>query len=401
MPILEAKSEAFQAFIHSLRKGKGTVFQGLPRSAPYQSSGEKGQEDQAKTPKDVNADTPPDADNLINHSSASNDEVSVDVNHYVGHVEEQLAHHVNQSEHLSPIEEETVVEGRTSNSITSTNANPPSSHHSELQVTTRSITTTGNTTQSATEASAATEVPAPTSRMPSPAPSSPQVTEGSRKPTTLLSDGAAFLQALPNAAKAFEPRMRGGQNSEASPSSSATFSNHFAADEKSENGEQATQSTPRKINGQIQDLLTGSPLPLSKTTKKFLNSPDSPSSAQANHHQPFSPLNESDTHDPWAASLHRSPDSTEPWPVKTWNPAAYGPDDDNTFEYTNNGWAVQPVPVSKSKSKTKTKGKILKAQHYSAAELVQIGQEWKKGIFDKLVELGGKGRMRVGIVREP
>ncbi|KAI4187474.1 MAG: hypothetical protein L6R41_002800 [Letrouitia leprolyta] len=415
MPILEANSEAFLAYFHSLQKGKGTVFHKLPRSAPYQPMEDESRDVQAKTPDDVAVTGPskaeseepedpdeqtPKADIVVNHSSTSVNEGSTDKGSHETMVEDKLKHHANESEHLSPVEEEPAAHGRTSNSVTSTNAQQASSHHSDLQVTTRSMTITGNTTQTVTEASAATEVPATTSRMPSPAPSLPPAVEEFRKPTKLLSDGAAFLQALPNAAKAFQPRMRGGHNSEASPPPSATSSNHFPSnheDEKSEDGGQAAQSSPTKINGQIEDLLTGSPQPLTKSKQQPSQHSNNSHTAEVNHHTSTFTVNEHPSYNPWAASQHRSPDSTNPYPVKPWNPDAYGPVDHATDSNTN-ARAAQPVHVFRSKVKTKGRAKALKSQRYTAEELVQIGKEAKKGMFDRLVEMEGKGKVRVGIV---
>ncbi|KAL9025517.1 MAG: hypothetical protein Q9196_005675 [Gyalolechia fulgens] len=409
MPILEAKSEAFLAYIKSLQKGKGTVFQGLPRSAPYRSTDDEGQQVQAKTsgdvavpalpkdeqaaPEDGTANAAPNTDLADNHASMPVGQSSADPSSNQRHAENKVTQDAHEFEPKFPTEEEPAANGRTSNNLTSTNAHQASFHHSELQITTRSMTTAGNTTQASTEASAATEVPA-TSRMPSPAPSLHPVTEESGKNTTLLSDGVAFLQALPNAAKVFQPSMRGGHNSEASPPPTANFSSQFLSangNGKSEDGEQATQPSPIQVSPPAENFPTQSSNPFTSTKQQQQQqSPqDSNNPWAIKAHGPAAPaINpSSESNKPWAASFDRDP---SPASTKPSNPAAHGPGDH--IPESINAWAVQSAPIPNGKRAD------LKPLRYTEAELEHIGNVYRKALFDKLVEMEGKGRVVVGIV---
>ncbi|KAL8937946.1 MAG: hypothetical protein Q9216_004166 [Gyalolechia sp. 2 TL-2023] len=414
MPILEANSESFLDYFKSLQKGKGTVYQGLPRSAPYQATEDETQQVQAKTPEDVvvqspqhdESDAPEDntasvsakADVWGNHSLMPIDKSSADPSSHQRNTE-----NINMSEPQSATEEKPAASGiKGKNLISSTNP-PPSSHHSELQVTTRSMTTTGNNTQATTEASAATEVPA-TSRMPSPAPSLPPVNEESGKPTSLLSDGAAFLKALPNAAKIFQPSVRGGQTSEASSPPTVDSNSHFPSTndekEKSKDGGKAAGLPPIQTNGHTENLPTLSsasiaPTPSQQQQQQQLSPQHSANPWAIKSNNPMSStLNpSSDSAHPWSATLHRAraEDSTDPWPVKPFNSAAYGEDD--PIPPSASAWAVNPGFQPK-----KGKRMALKPLQYSEEDLLDIGKGCRKALFDRLVEMEGKGKVEVGIL---
>ncbi|KAL8717062.1 MAG: hypothetical protein Q9225_005660 [Loekoesia sp. 1 TL-2023] len=354
MSMLESKSESFLEYIKSLQKGKGKVTQGLPRSAPHPSFKEASQESLAKIPEDDEvAAAPQDEPTDLGSTLAAESTADWNLDH--SQSEQKPVDDAVRSDQQAATEEKPQAKGDENSNPISTNAPTASFAQPELQVTTRSMTTTGNNTQAATEISAATEVPA-VSRMPSPSPTLPQATTGSGQSTPLLSNGSAFLQALPKAAKAFQPSMRGGDQQAVEDHLTTPTASSPSANEIKE-GQLAT--SPYVQNGSDIRSLSASHFP--PHPNNFDAQPSS-FSAQADHIS--------------------QQDSNPPYPTKTnINSSTAQPTTDS-----NNPWAVKPISSA------------MHARRYTATELNDIGKLCKKALFDQLVEMEGKGRVVVGIV---
>ncbi|KAL9010981.1 MAG: hypothetical protein Q9173_004129, partial [Seirophora scorigena] len=256
MPILEANAEAFLNLIKSLQKGKGKSYGSLslPQSITQQLFTIDDWKSSATVTKDVDAASPPSIepaanghvkpigtppavpanDSLLPEEKAADDDLQD-----TGATSPALAENPAAEGHSEPKEHFAVDQpsSRTHHlhipfgaAIPSSpepilSANPPPNDHannyatssadpaiSELQITTRSMTTSGAATTQA-ETSAYSEKPA-SSRLssPSPAASTPAATPA--WPPELLSSGSEFLAALPQAGEAFKARIRGGEERE-------------------------------------------------------------------------------------------------------------------------------------------------------------------------------------------
>ncbi|KAI4193124.1 MAG: hypothetical protein LQ348_002962, partial [Seirophora lacunosa] len=256
MPILEANSEAFLNLIKSLQKGKGKSYGSLslPQSITQQLFTIDDWKSPATVTKDVDAASPPSIEDAANghvepidtppavpgDDSLMLEETAADEDlQEIGATSPVLAEYPATEGH-SEAKEQSAVDrppSRTCDQDIPFGATIPSSpepilsadpppndyanHYatssadptiSELQITTRSMTTSGAATTQA-EISAYTEKPA-SSRLPSPSPAASTPAATPAWPPELLSSGSEFLAALPQAGEAFKARIRGGEERE-------------------------------------------------------------------------------------------------------------------------------------------------------------------------------------------
>ncbi|KAL8901225.1 MAG: hypothetical protein Q9207_005308 [Kuettlingeria erythrocarpa] len=209
---------------------------------------------------------------------------------------------------------------------------------SGLQIITRSMTASGGDTTLA-NTSAATEKAA------TPEVSTPRAEAW---PRGLVSSGSEFLKALPKASDAFEARMRGGVN----------------------------------IMEEENDLTT----PISAA---FANDHGIATYANGFHHSPEASLS---SFREYALPNPEEKDFSEMWGV---NNTSRDPADltDKLASFTNASYTRQPnTGRVKGSSRFYSRG-----VRYTEAELLEIGLQNKLGLLEKLIELKGTGRVRVGI----
>ncbi|KAI4187559.1 MAG: hypothetical protein LQ346_005470 [Caloplaca aetnensis] len=270
---------------------------------------------------------------------------------------------------------------------------------SGLQIITRSMTASGgDTTQVNT--SAATEK-ATTSWLPSPGPATPEVSTPRAEawPPGLVSSGSEFLKALPMASDAFKARMRGGVNSieeENDPTTpiSATFaSNHGITTHAS-----GFYQSPEASLASFQEYALPNPEEAG-SNRDLPTSYELSTSTNASFKQPEA--------DASSLLLPGQEDFSGMWGVKnTRRDRAASMDKPASFtnasypEQPNTGRASLLAPGQPAYSAKGTPRFYPRGVRYTEAELLEIGLEKKLGLLEELVEFGGKGRVRVGIMVE-
>ncbi|KAI4136641.1 MAG: hypothetical protein L6R39_007688 [Caloplaca ligustica] len=397
MPILDSKSEAFLDFIRGLQKGKGKT--GASPDNPLHFSGQAFSAEDWKTPTTVTKDfetasipaAAPSANDFapvveeptidpIDDRPRFEEETGAGPSENVGAADPASAEQAATNGFASTVETPTVgwddvpfkSDTKTTDDNTqafsyplTTEAEPTATHSvsannyattctdptiSELQITTRSMTTSGAATTQAETTSAATEKPA-SSRLPSPAPAAPSSTtqRASAWPSTpLLSNGSDFLKA----AEAFKPRMRGGEEErvkvEEGTAAASFLDNGTAA--ANGNGE-AKQAAPAQPFSFREYPLPNPELPSSSIKSMPVNQPHPPSAKQPEH-------------SPTASHPASQSDRTTPQVIKSTN------------------------------------GRHPRTLKYSPADLSRIGMQKKQHLFNNLVAMQGKGRVRVNILPE-
>ncbi|KAI4129978.1 MAG: hypothetical protein LQ338_001984 [Usnochroma carphineum] len=374
MPILESKSEAFLHFISSLQKGKGKENSSPDTSQP--SVQQVFTADDWKTPttivKDVEAaaapvvetpnngtvepavagptDNQPESEGinptnsskdigvadpaLAEHAAANGFSSTVDVA-VVGATDDN-APYIEENTTMNDTAQATGATADEPNHYATTSKDPSIS---ELQITTRSMTTSGAATTQP-EISAATEKPASSSRLPSPAPAASTPTTSAWPSSGLLSSGSDFLKALPQAAEAFKSRMK---KVEAITPTTATLDDDddgnaaAAAAGASEWPKEEEQAAGRQSG-----YRESHPLPHPEGGRSFGWMQHSTASAG-------------------------------------FGEASYGP------------VAATHTPSPRQQDQSTM-------IRYSEALLKKIGMQTKEALFGKLVEMEGKGRVDVGIV---
>lgn len=413
MPILDSKSEAFLALFKGLQKGKGK--EGEPAVNSQTSSQQTFTADDWKTPTTVSKDFAPASEppaepaangqpNSIETPAAGptdpepeSEEKTTDAFiHEIGAESPALAEYAAAYGHSStndptaanspvvqPQAEDKVNKGTTHSSLQATaGADPPANddannyaaassdlNTSELGITTHSMTTSGAATNQA-ETSAAMEKPA-SSHRPSPSPATPEVSTPRAEawPPGLLSSGSEFLKALPKAADAFKPRMRGGKEK---------------VEFEAEDEEDATPITATSVND---DVAANANRWFGEVEEKPQSSfPAYPAIPNPENHSDPIQSPQSTRINPWAIKAATSSnvaqpqlDSSSPWASKAFTTAEGELQTDSS-----QAWGIKKDVTIR----------------YTEAMLRRIGMEAKWGLFEKLLETEGKGRVKVGIVKE-
>ncbi|KAL8928261.1 MAG: hypothetical protein Q9208_001971 [Pyrenodesmia sp. 3 TL-2023] len=443
MPILESKSEAFLNFFKSIQKGKGKENASLDSSEAF--SQPKFTTDDWKSPSTVSKDfaaASEAAEEPATNGNAGNDASAVgpsdtglesngNVNNaeskedgatspaLVGNVTAHVAYgHTNPNYTTatdSPANETQDDKKLTEFATESfappvTTAVPPVNNDAnyyattssdanigELQVTTRSMTASGgNTTQA--ETSAATEK-ATTSRLSSPGPATPAVSTPRAEawPPGLVSSGSEFLKALPKATDAFKGRVRGGDDKieeEEDPATPtlATFAKTDGAtthDNGLGHSPDASAASFREYAlPNPENTNSGSDLPAPYEASISANGP-----SQLPEAEPTSLLSpgQEDFSEMWgvtnsprnrAASVDKPMPSTNRLTAKLPNKARSHGIAGLEPQFFSTGGRPNPPPGG---------------FRYSVAELLKIGSQRKLHVFEMLVKMGGRGRVKVSI----
>lgn len=403
MPILEANSEAFLDLIKSLQKGKGKSYGSLslPQSITQQLFTIDDWKSPATVTKDVDTASPPSIEDAANghvepigtppavpgDDPLMLEETAADEDlQEIGATSPALAEYPAAEGHSEPKEQSAVDQpfsrahhpdipfGATipSSPEPILSADPPPNDYannyatssadptiSELQITTRSMTTSGAATTQA-ETSAYTEKPA-SSRLPSPSPAASTPAATPAWPPELLSSGSEFLAALPQAGEAFKARIRGGEEREeeaASPAAPAPDDHdHQSAANFSE--EPVPQPCSPHRSSPVKEPAEW------RTPMETFNHPISP----ARHPQPGRPARDS------LAKWHHP-----------------------HFHFSINSVPEPPPPQSNPTHDSNAKRR--REYRYTEVELRRIGLESQRSLFENLLAMEGRGRVKVGIVRQ-
>ncbi|KAL8764011.1 MAG: hypothetical protein Q9184_000299 [Pyrenodesmia sp. 2 TL-2023] len=436
MPILEANSEAFLSLIKGLQKGKGKENASPESSEAF--SQPKFTADDWKSPTTVSKDlaaASEAAEELATNGNAENVEVSAAGPSDIGPESKEDVHGATSPAlaeniaayaaygHTDP-NDPTVTNspandtqdheepaGFATESFTPpvTAAVPPDNHGanhyattssdpniSELQITTRSMTASGgNTTQA--ETSATTEE-AFTSRLSSPAPATPEVSTSRAEawPPGLVSSGSEFLKALPKAADPFKGRMRGEddeveEGEDPATPTAATFAKTDGATAHGSGLDHSPEASPAFFREHAlpnpENTNSGSDLLASYEASISANRP-----SQLPDAEPTSLLSPGQE------------DFSEMWGV-TNPPRDRAASFDESMTLTNRPTAALrkahphdiPGLTPRFFSTSGDPGTPLGGLRYSVAELLKIGSQTKLGLFETLVKMEGKGRVRVSI----
>ncbi len=364
MPVLEANSEAFLNFYKGLQKGKGTENASLVSSEAF--SEPKFTADDWKSPATVTKDFAAASKALgepVTNEKAESDEKLNNVDFEKSGagspgLAEKAAAHVAYGH--TDTDDPTAVEPPVNNEANYYAATSNDHTVSKLQIITRSMTASGGDTTLANN-SAATET------------------------CGLVSSGSEFLKALPKASGAFKAGIRGGVDSievDNDPTTpiSATSSNDYGiatyADVLHQSPEVSLASFREYALPNPEEAGSSRDLPTSFEMKISTNASSKQPKADAS--SLLSPGQE---------------DFSEMWGVKNTSRgrAAFM---DKPAAFTNTSYREQPNTV-------RVKGPprfYPRGVRYTVAEMLEIRLEKKLGLLEQLVELGGYGRVEVGIL---
>ncbi|KAL9020253.1 MAG: hypothetical protein Q9185_002536 [Variospora sp. 1 TL-2023] len=425
MPILEANSEAFLNIIKSLQKGKGKSHGSLnlPESVTQRLFTVNDWKTEATVTKDVDAASPPfeepvtsgpvkpideSATAPLDNPPEPKDKATEADFQGVGATSPALAAYAPAHGHFEPNEqfgtdnsfEQTHLQNVPFDQYTPPSPEPilsadplPNDYAnnyatsstdpaiSELQITTRSMTTSGAATTQA-ETSACTEKP-PSSRFPSPSPEASTPAPPPVWPPGLLSSGAEFLKALPHAGGAFKSRIRGGQEREGGTALVAASDHYqYAANDNQEEIE------PKQQPHSLHPPRTEEPpewTPMGAFTHPLPTNSGFPNPSATHPHNP-------------------SPSPFEPghnfsdmWGIPKQDPSTLPTNGVHGNLATP---ANDPPPSPKPRHDFSDMWGIKSARRYTVAELRRLGLESQRALFENLLAMQGSGRVRVGVVRE-
>ncbi|KAL8948109.1 MAG: hypothetical protein Q9222_005678 [Ikaeria aurantiellina] len=201
-------SQAFLQIIKSLQKGKGSP--STPSDAPTHQffQQEYRRSSAVKPPSDEGSSPPPDRSRTYRSTDESPEDTWPTTLNY----DDEAVEHRDRSDGVPALVETPAFNRDMSEHPSFDSRALTQSDHTDLQVTTRSMTGTDHNTLTAT--SAVTEVPPPSSRPPSPAPEvlpQPEQPPQVQQNVSLLSNGLDFLQALHSRTKDSPPATLGAK----------------------------------------------------------------------------------------------------------------------------------------------------------------------------------------------